>query len=122
MFIDYVDHEFCLRCNLWGYKIIEASNAILRHSVGRLHKGRFMGREISFSDHSPLRKYYFVRNILFVYFNYYRQFTEWVTRDCKVQLKNNLVEYCCGAERFNKVLYSLLGLYHFCINRYGKLS
>jgi rhamnosyltransferase len=35
-FIDYVDHEFCLRCNQRGYVILQSCRSVLAHSLGMI--------------------------------------------------------------------------------------
>lgn len=61
-FIDYVDHEYCLRLRQNGYKIITANYSLLKHELGNSGKALFIGMKISVSNHSPLRRYYITRN------------------------------------------------------------
>ena len=70
LFIDCVDHDYCIRTYLAGYKIIRFTKIFLLHELGRevyrssiktlfLHKKK---KEI----HSPLRCYYMFRNIFYL--------------------------------------------------------
>ena len=63
LFIDIVDIEWCLRASHFGYKIFATSSVILNHSIGDKRIISF-GKEISI--HSPIRRYYMVRNALLI--------------------------------------------------------
>nr|WP_319512545.1 glycosyltransferase family 2 protein [uncultured Draconibacterium sp.] len=58
-FIDLVDFEWCFRAKSKGYKIFATKAAKISHSIGD-KRIMSLGREISI--HSPLRRYYMVRN------------------------------------------------------------
>jgi len=58
-FIDLVDFEWCFRAKSKGYKIFATKAAEISHSIGD-KRIISLGREISI--HSPLRRYYMVRN------------------------------------------------------------
>jgi rhamnosyltransferase len=62
LFIDYVDHEFCLRLREKGYITIQSNLALLAHNVGDIHKYWIFIA----TNHSPLRKYYKTRNRFYV--------------------------------------------------------
>jgi len=60
-FIDSVDHEFCLRARRYGAAILMTAQPYMRHRMGVAGVG--IGRTFSL-QHSPLRRYYIVRNTL----------------------------------------------------------
>lgn len=66
LFIDSVDFEYCLRASSKGYKIIVARNALTQHSIGAatLHKLPFKKNLLITTNHSPVRRYYMMRNQL----------------------------------------------------------
>jgi rhamnosyltransferase len=64
LFIDHVDHEYCLRLNRQGFRVIQVNDVEIIHRPGTL-TSIFKGR-ISFSSHSPQRLYYFCRNGFYV--------------------------------------------------------
>jgi rhamnosyltransferase len=67
LFIDWVDHEFCLRLGAAGYGIAELPGVRLRHRLGQAKSVRLAGRVLlAWVWHGPERGYYKVRNILFV--------------------------------------------------------
>lgn len=65
MFIDEVDHEFCARLRKCGYSILRNNEVVLTHSIGKAHEARFLWKKITFSSHSPFRKYYQIRNLIY---------------------------------------------------------
>jgi rhamnosyltransferase len=65
LFIDQVDNEVCLRFWREGYRVLEAGDADLVHRVGDVRKHRFPYPAYS-SNHSAIRRYYIMRNRLWV--------------------------------------------------------
>lgn len=65
MFIDIVDFEFCARIKEAGYKILQINNVFLYQRIGQLSEIVVGKRHIYVRNHSPLRKYYFSRNLLY---------------------------------------------------------
>jgi rhamnosyltransferase len=61
-FIDYVDTEYCLRANQYGYKIAVACDAYLHHRLGNRQRRMLLGRAHYPTFHSALRWYYISRN------------------------------------------------------------
>lgn len=67
LFIDFVDHEFCLRIRRRGWLVVEAVGVVMSHSLGASRVHRLLWRRIVLTHHSPLRRYYITRNALEVY-------------------------------------------------------
>lgn len=75
MFIDCVDFDFCTAVEKLGYKILRVNKAILHHRLGVAKEIRFfipIGKFFAVKklqkpfftyNHSPLRTYYYARNI-----------------------------------------------------------
>lgn len=63
LFIDYIDVEWCLRAKYKGFKSYMTSRAKMAHTIGE-NRLNFLGRTISI--HSPLRRYYLIRNSIFM--------------------------------------------------------
>lgn len=73
-FIDYVDHEYCLRLRQHGFRIIQANKAVLRHRLGSMTWHRLLHKQIKLGNHSPLRRYYAFRNRFHLYQQYSKAF------------------------------------------------
>jgi rhamnosyltransferase len=64
-FIDSVDFDFCLRVRRAGHAIHRVPAATLRHRLGEARElPRFVRR--FYSEHSPRRRYYISRNVLYM--------------------------------------------------------
>ena len=74
LFIDYVDHDFCLRAVIAGFHIIVCADALLFHSVGEAVSREFLGFKIFSTNHSPERRYTSGRNRVTVIRRYGRDF------------------------------------------------
>jgi len=71
LFIDEVDHDFCLRLIEKGYQVLECKSILLNHKLGDIKKIKTLrGKTISISLHSPLRTYYIVRNSFYIFDRY----------------------------------------------------
>lgn len=66
MFIDSVDFEYCLRIKKYGYKIIRCFRAALHHSLGSIDYLELFNNKIPFTVHPPFRKYYIMRNHIYI--------------------------------------------------------
>jgi len=60
LFIDEVDHEFCLRLKKSNYKIIQNYNCYVIHTLGEKHKS------VNINLYPTERIYYMIRNYLYV--------------------------------------------------------
>ena len=72
LFIDEVDFDFCYRGILRKNKLLQTNNAVcLRHSVGKPLKKRFIFKTYESMNHNYIRKYYIMRNRLYVWKRYH---------------------------------------------------
>jgi rhamnosyltransferase len=76
LFIDSVDHDYCLRANLLGFEVLQATNCFIQHVVGDLYQGSLMFglKKKTFHIHSPKRMYFIVRNGLYIRKKYGKEF------------------------------------------------
>jgi rhamnosyltransferase len=66
LFIDYVDHDICLRATASGFQNLKVYDAILDHRFGDAHPVRLFGRRVYLADYSPMRHFYATRNRIVV--------------------------------------------------------
>lgn len=77
LFIDHIDHEYCLRLRKAGYKLGILPEGKLLHHLGEYKQIRWGKKTLlRFTSHSPLRRYYMVRNGLWVARKYRQDFPE----------------------------------------------
>lgn len=86
-FIDQVDHEFCLRCRVRGYRIVSCREAVLLHRLGAQSTHRWFGAAVVTGNHSAERRYYMTRNTLYMADLYGREFPEWTAAEWSVRKK-----------------------------------
>lgn len=121
-FIDYIDIEYCLRCQRQGFKILESARAVLLHNVGQPSQRRFLGKLYSTSNHSALRRYYSARNRTRVYFEYWGSHRRWILKDLKIYFTQLRDLFLVEEQRWLKLSYVLRGIRDGLMNRGGKYN
>ena len=91
LFIDYVDHELCLRLRSHGYRILEATRARLLHSLGSIERRLLLFIRVTVTNHPVVRHYYRTRNRLIVWRQYWKREPLWAIRD----IRRFLLETVC---------------------------
>ncbi|MBA3726390.1 MAG: glycosyltransferase [Armatimonadetes bacterium] len=66
LFIDEVDHEFCLRCRLAGHRVVRLIDAHIAHRPGKVLTVMTRRGAIALDWEPPNRLYYIARNYWFV--------------------------------------------------------
>lgn len=66
LFIDFVDYDICVQLKKSNYKIIKLQTIYLYHEVGKMSPKKILFKEISVWNHSPIRKYYYFRNPIYL--------------------------------------------------------
>ncbi|MEV8359002.1 glycosyltransferase family 2 protein [Microbacterium sp. NPDC076895] len=62
LFIDYVDHDICLRAKAHGYVNVKVFDTLLDHRFGDSQPADIFGRRVYLANYSPLRHFYSARN------------------------------------------------------------
>ncbi|MCR4581616.1 MAG: glycosyltransferase family 2 protein, partial [Bacilli bacterium] len=90
LFIDCVDTEYCMNLNKHGYKVIRLNEIIMKHELGNLVVHKLFGKEYPCYNHNPMRRYYIVRNNLYInqmYGDIYPDYCKRLLRIQKGQVK-----------------------------------
>lgn len=66
LFIDYVDHDICLRARARGFRNYKVYDGILNHSFGDSDPVRLFGRRVYLANYSPMRHFHASRNRIIV--------------------------------------------------------
>lgn len=66
LFIDCVDTDYCLNLHKNNYQVLRLNNVIMKHSLGDLKLHKFLGKTYDCFNHNPIRRYYIVRNNLYI--------------------------------------------------------
>jgi len=119
LFIDGVDHDFCLRCRGAGRLVIEARGQVLEHSLGAIARRRVLGRGVPLSNHSAARRYYITRNSLELSVRHFGRDPLWSVRELAHLATSNAAVALLEADRRAKVGAMLQGAWHFATRRFG---
>ena len=90
LFIDCVDTDYCMNLHKNGYKVLRLNNVIMKHELGNLVVHKLFGKEYPCYNHNPIRRYYIVRNNLYIndmYKDLYPEYCAWLLRVQKGQVK-----------------------------------
>ena len=90
LFIDCVDTDYCMNLHKNGYKVLRLNNVIMKHELGNLVVHKLFGKEYPCYNHNPIRRYYIVRNNLYIndmYKDLYPDYCAWLLRVQKGQVK-----------------------------------
>ena len=81
LFIDYIDHDYCLRARAAGYDVVVSAGAVLLHNLGAKRDIRVAGRTVRPTFHSARRHRYMARNRWTVWRRHARRFPHWAAFD-----------------------------------------
>lgn len=120
LFIDYVDHEYCLRCTSLGWRIHQ-STAVLNHKLGAMRTHRLVGPMVyNTSHHSPHRRYYITRNRLIVWQIYWIKYPTWVLKDARACIIEIIKIILSEQFKLRKFAAISLGIFDALFNRVGE--
>ena len=118
LFIDLVDHDFCLNLNKKGYKILQVNSAVLVHNLGESEKKKVLIP----TNHSALRRYYMSRNRHYIWDKYKEDFPKWVLTDKRRFITENLKIILFEDNKIEKFKYIKMGIRDYKNNIFGKFE
>lgn len=121
LFIDSVDHDFCIRVKEAGGRMMKINNAKLLHNLGNTKVYNFLGVKINCSNHSALRRYYVTRNRCYMR-SRYKNDKEYMKYDRKTFINENLKIILFEKDKINKMRMSIKGYKDFKNNKFGKFN
>jgi len=121
LFIDCVDHDYCLRSNLLGIDVLQASNCFIQHEVGKSFSGSLLYglRKRTFNIHSPKRMYFIVRNSLCMEKKYSKTFPDYIKGIKKAMHLKMSKSLRYSNNRIDYMRYILKAYFDFYRNKYG---
>lgn len=120
LFIDYVDHEYCLRLRKNNFAIVQYNEVLLEHALGDFKIKSVFGRKMGVSNHNHIRRYYKVRNGLYTvqkHFSFDKPFGLEILRNLFTDFLKIVV---FEKNKLLKTGATIRGVWHFIIGRYGK--
>lgn len=119
LFIDCVDHEFCLRCRSHGLLVIEGRRQSMSHSLGETAVRKLGSIPIPVSNHSATRRYYITRNQLEVSTKYLLTDFSWSSRGLYHLAGGSIVTLAFESDKLRKLQAMFAGALDFALRRFG---
>ncbi len=121
LFIDCVDTEYCMNLQMHHYKVLRLNDILLEHSLGSLKIHKFFGKEYPCFNHNPIRRYYIVRNTMYIkemYGEYFPDYCEHLIKVQKGQVKRIIL---FEQQKWQKLKLMMHGYHDFKKKIKGKL-
>jgi rhamnosyltransferase len=127
LFIDLVDTEFCLRARAAGWLSVVADGTSIDHELGERVPVTFFGRPRFEADgsprtyeyHSPLRRYYIMRNTVDLVLRWLRREPRWAASFVRRQINDLRLAITAGPHRGRQFLAELVGALHGLVRHRG---
>jgi rhamnosyltransferase len=119
LFIDYVDHEYCLRLKKFGKTIIQDDNVALNHKLGDVKTFKFLGRRTA-SHHNYIRRYYITRNRLYLLNQYFSYQPRLAFRELYGLFAETVKILMQERDKLKKLKSTFRGVKDFLAGHYGK--
>ena len=119
LFIDMVDVEYYAHAIKNGYKILILSDVVIEHNVGDRTYVNLLFFKIPIPNHSYLRKYYQIRNMLYVVSKYKHDVPE-ISYYTWSMIKIIIGTVFFESDKFRKIKYMYLGVYDYLHGVLGK--
>ncbi|MGL6101154.1 MAG: glycosyltransferase [Fusobacteriaceae bacterium] len=114
LFIDEVDHDYCLKLKLLDKKIVCQNDVELNHELGERNK-KF---GISYTEHNFIRKYYIWRNKLYMIKKY-----PILKKKYMLNLFKDIIKIICfEKDKIKKIKYIIKAISDFKNEKYGKIK
>jgi rhamnosyltransferase len=120
-FIDQVDHEYCLRLRSHGYKVLISCEPIMVHPLGNETRHKFWRLHPICTNHSPLRRYYMMRNRVVLYKKYVSEEPKWVRKGIRESVIEIILILLFEGQKLEKLRAMIRGIVHGLFGRMGKL-
>ena len=121
LFIDEVDHDYCLRATLYDFKLIRFDNIFMKHQLGQQKKIAAFFESRTVNTPAPERLYYIARNNLYISVKYCSNFPELCINRLFSLAKLIAFSIAFDDRKFLRLYFFSKGLFHFTIGRFGKL-
>lgn len=122
LFIDLVDHDYCLDLKQKGLHIIQVNSAILLHNLGETTKKKLLGVQLLPTNHSALRRYYMTRNRFYIWKKYKKIFPKWVLLDKRRFITETIKIILFEENKGEKLNFIKKGILDYRRNKFGEYS
>jgi rhamnosyltransferase len=122
LFIDYIDHDFCLKAHKAGWTVGVSAEARLAHNLGSKRVIEIAGRTMRPTFHNAARHYYMARNRVWMWKRYAFRFPHWWLFDFCFGGLNAIRVLVAENDRGIKLLAMMRGTFHAFLGRKGAMT
>jgi rhamnosyltransferase len=122
LFIDYLDHDLCLKARMAGLSACVSAGARLAHNFGASREVVVAGRKLRPTFHSAGRHYYMARNRVLMWRRYAWRYPHWWLFDLCFGLLNTFRVIVAEDQRWGKLSAILRGTFHGLLGRSGPMT
>jgi rhamnosyltransferase len=109
LFIDFVDHDYCLRARAMGYLVAAAISPLIVHSIGAPSVHHFLGLTLVTSNHVAWRRYLMTRNRVVLMREHCFREPAWVLASAYTLLAETVKILCLEEQKATKLRHVLAG-------------
>lgn len=120
LFIDHVDHEYCLRARAKGYRVVIAKEPTIIHPVGNKTPHSF-GFRVKATHHPPFRRYYMARNAIILVRMFLFREPLWLLNALIREAKALVAVLLYEEQKTKKLRYAILGCFDGLRGKTGPL-
>jgi rhamnosyltransferase len=120
LFIDFIDHDFCLKAHRIGLEVRVGSDARLLHNMGAKRAVKVAGRRLCPTFHSATRHYYMARNRILVWRRHAWRYPHWWMFDVCFSTLNSVRVFLAEDRRREKMAAMLRGTRDGLLGRRGR--
>jgi len=122
LFIDSVDSEYCLRLMKYDISIKRVYNVILDHNLGEMKIYKVFGFLLKSFNHNAIRRYYMMRNRMYIYKKYYHTHPKFIKSDMRRAIVQFIKIIFLERDKLSKIRYTFKGIIDYYKGNFGKLS
>ncbi len=121
LFIDYIDIEFCLRARSKGYRIIRINDQMMSHHIGSATIHRLPWKMTGTTNHSPLRRYFMMRNNIIVVKKYFHRYPGWAVSSLFGRVKSTILMVLFEKQKKIKLKFSIMGIFDGILGKVNRI-
>lgn len=122
LFIDEVDHDYCLKLHKNGYKVLISREIVMGHQIGELYPNDLNGETGNKKRtlHYPVRYYYMSRNVLYLCKKYFSADFGFVLARFYYLMKSLAKIILLYPDKIIYLRFFFAGIKDFALSKYGK--
>lgn len=119
-FIDFVDIEYCLRARAMGFTVVTSTKPMLKHTIGAISMHRLPWKITGTSNHHVVRRYFMMRNFIFVAKKYVTKEPVWVLKTLWGRIKMVVLILLFERNKSDQLKYIILGVIDGLCNKVNR--